>query len=313
MPPTQQQPFFFDTNFWANLRRQAATILTSSLSVAEQQEMMTKMGHTITTSRNTNHSAACAVQDELLLSSTTTVVATTADTMTVQKSIEEAVAEARMQEAVTQTAKWNREKEQILAAAEQAARQRVESELRIVRFREWQNEVHLAKSLSSSSSSSSNSSANDVSAVAGDLASRNHSSSSAHELEQTTDQNLPLMQQPPAIELVHPLLGAPLVDLLYKRVHLVSAKQLATIPVWKKQRIYRHDRANSMAQDKLKSLHLGMPGVIGLHEVRTHSHIIDSTMVLASILFKKNRTNTANLCRIKMGSCLSSMVNIEWA
>ena len=68
-------------------------------------------------------------------------------------------------------------------------------------------------------------------------------------------------------EEVHPVLGTVLADLGHKRVHVVSAETLATIPIWKKQRIYRHDRAKGMASDKMKTLHLGMPGIIALHEV----------------------------------------------
>jgi hypothetical protein len=67
---------------------------------------------------------------------------------------------------------------------------------------------------------------------------------------------------------VHPVLGPAIIDLEYKRVHLVSAKTLSTIPVWEKQRIYRHDRAKLMASDKAKTQNLGLPGVILLHEVR---------------------------------------------
>lgn len=64
----------------------------------------------------------------------------------------------------------------------------------------------------------------------------------------------------------HPILGPALVDLGYKRIHLASAQTLSSIPIWEKQRIYRHDRAKAMAQDKLKSIGLGLPGVISLHE-----------------------------------------------
>jgi len=64
----------------------------------------------------------------------------------------------------------------------------------------------------------------------------------------------------------HPILGPTLVDLGYKRIHLASAQTLSSIPIWEKQRIYRHDRAKAMAQDKLKSIELGLPGVISLHE-----------------------------------------------
>ena len=64
----------------------------------------------------------------------------------------------------------------------------------------------------------------------------------------------------------HPVLGPVIADLGYKRVHLVPATTLGTIPVWRRQRVYRHDRAKAMAADKLKTKHLGLPGVICIHE-----------------------------------------------
>lgn len=64
----------------------------------------------------------------------------------------------------------------------------------------------------------------------------------------------------------HPILGPVVADLGYKRIHLVPAAALGTIPVWKRQRVYRHDRAKVMAQDKMKTTHLGLPGVICIHE-----------------------------------------------
>ena len=65
---------------------------------------------------------------------------------------------------------------------------------------------------------------------------------------------------------VHPILGPVISDLCYKRVHLVSAEKLASIPIWEKQRVYRHRRVKAMANDKWKSMQLGLPGVICLHE-----------------------------------------------
>ena len=66
---------------------------------------------------------------------------------------------------------------------------------------------------------------------------------------------------------VHPILGQIIMDFGYKRVHVMSTKKLAAIPIWEKQRVYRHDRAKVMAKDKLKSMNLGLPGVVALHEV----------------------------------------------
>ena len=65
---------------------------------------------------------------------------------------------------------------------------------------------------------------------------------------------------------VHPILGQELADLSYKRIHLMSAATLASLPVYEKQRAYRHDRAQLMAKDKLKTLWMGVPGVISLME-----------------------------------------------
>ncbi|KAL7479973.1 hypothetical protein ACHAW6_005690 [Cyclotella cf. meneghiniana] len=65
---------------------------------------------------------------------------------------------------------------------------------------------------------------------------------------------------------VHPILGRQLAVLSYKRIHLMSATTLASLPVYEKQRAYRHDRAQLMAKDKKKTLWMGIPGVISLIE-----------------------------------------------
>jgi len=64
----------------------------------------------------------------------------------------------------------------------------------------------------------------------------------------------------------HPILGPVLIDLGYKRIHVAKAEALASVPVWEKQRVYRHDRAKNMASDKMKTTDLGLPGIITLHE-----------------------------------------------
>lgn len=64
----------------------------------------------------------------------------------------------------------------------------------------------------------------------------------------------------------HPILGPKIAHLPYKRVHLTSASKLASLPVYEKQRAYRHDRAKEMAKDKKKTLWMGIPGVISLME-----------------------------------------------
>jgi actin-related protein len=65
---------------------------------------------------------------------------------------------------------------------------------------------------------------------------------------------------------IHPILGPQIAILPYKRVHLTPASILASIPVYERQRAYRHDRALTMAKDKRKTLWMGIPGVISLIE-----------------------------------------------
>ena len=64
----------------------------------------------------------------------------------------------------------------------------------------------------------------------------------------------------------HPILGPQIAALPYKRVHLTSAATLASLPVYEKQRAYRHDRAAKMAKDKKKTLWMGIPGAVALYE-----------------------------------------------
>ena len=226
LSPQEKNPssFLWDApqEFWSSLRRQAATALTSSLSPDEQQDLLAKLGHSTKAAPEVPAVTKDEKQEDY-------------DSLFVQKSIAEAVAEARLQEAAMQSKKWDQEREKIMQDAKKAAQQQVETELRIQKFQKWQSEVQQAQLTSMETNAS----------------------------EETAD----ALETPESD--AHPILGHALVDLGYKRVHVVSAKQLATIQVWKKQRIYRHNRSKTMAQDKLKTLHLGMPGVIGLHEVRS--------------------------------------------
>ena len=146
----------------------------------------------------------------------------------VQKTIAEAVVAARTEEAQRQKAQWEREKAKLHEEAERAAYARVEADLRIQQQRAAAMEKWKAQ------------------------------------VEQETNAQVVEQQE----EEHHPVLGEVVADFGFKRLHVVSAKTLANIPVWKKQRIYRHDRAQAMAADKLKTAHFGLPGVIALHEVR---------------------------------------------
>ena len=65
----------------------------------------------------------------------------------------------------------------------------------------------------------------------------------------------------------HPVLGVLLSDLGHKKIYKASIEKLASLPVWKKQRIFRVERAEKIALDKLKQKHqVGFPGIITLCE-----------------------------------------------
>jgi hypothetical protein len=151
-------------------------------------------------------------------------------------TIAEAVAAAQAKEAQRQEGQWEERKEAIFEEARQAAQARVESDFAIQKSRleKMKNEFELEKEK---------------------LADAPAAEKKLVEVEVVQNED------------AHPVLGPVVVDLGYKRIHRVSAKALSAIPVWEKQRVYRHDRAKKMAEDKMKSLHLGMPGIIGLHEV----------------------------------------------
>lgn len=149
----------------------------------------------------------------------------------VQKTIAEAVVAARTEEAQRQQAQWEREKERLQKEAEQAAYERVEADLKI----QQQRAAALEKWKQDVAEETNN---------------------AVVEAQVVDDKEH------------HPVLGEVVADFGFKRLHVVSSKTLSSIPVWKKQRIYRHDRAKAMAADKLKSSHFGLPGVIALHEVR---------------------------------------------
>ena len=152
-----------------------------------------------------------------------------------QKTIGEAVVAARMAEAQRQEHKWDAEREFLLKNAEEAARARVESDLLVQERRiamvRWQKDL-------------------------------------AEENAREEERGVSKTDAVDAAAVLHPTLGRVVADLGYKKVYQVSAHTLASIPVWKKQRLYRHDRAKVIAADKMKTLHLGLPGIVVLHEVR---------------------------------------------
>ena len=180
-----------------------------------------------------------------------------------KQSIAEAVAAARAQDAKLQEEKWLREKDKLIQEAEKAALARVESDLAIKK-RQLAFEVW------------------------------------QRQLEQEKQGNHVVKQSEDHVG-PHPILGKPLADLGHKRVHLVSAQALSSIPVWEKQRTYRHGRANAMAADKLKSLELGMPGIIGIYEV---------SFLFVNKLQKLNAFHPLTRFRPPMEACRSWMDSI---
>ena len=182
------------SEYFAGWRKTAQDNLTETLSREERQELLGKL----------NAVDAKDAKEET------------------KKTIGEAVALAKMEEASKMEEKWAKEKDALFREAEAAARARVESDLllqeRKIALERWNKDLE-------------------------------------RELKEDAS-------------VVHPILGPVLQDFGTKRVHAVSAKLLATLPVWKKQRIYRHNRAKSIANDKRKTPYFGMPGIIVLHEVR---------------------------------------------
>ena len=99
-------------------------------------------------------------------------------------------------------------------------------------------------------------------------------SNEIHEEQEQEDTTVDMKEEKPADpSSVHPVLGPLLCDLGYKRIYLLSSGTLGTLPIWKKQRIYRHGRARSMALDKVKFMDNGFPGknVGQCHRVRFYA------------------------------------------
>jgi hypothetical protein len=215
------------SDWFVQLRWKAAKMLTASLSDKEREELLHRMNlppSSIEKSKTTNDGDV---------------------TCNVNHSIAEAVAAARAQEIKLNQERWEREKEKLFRDAENAARERIESDLLIqkrqIAFEQWK------KGLAEATEAEKKSKEEAVATL--------------------TEEDTKKVLQEDVEELhPHPILGPCVLDLGYKRLHVVKAHSLAAIPVWEKQRIYRHDRARTMAADKLKTLHLGMPGVIGLYE-----------------------------------------------
>lgn len=218
---------------FSSLRWKAANALTLSLSEEERQRLLARIHPSAATKDAESSAAATAAPKPEAVSS---------------KSIAEAVAAARLEEAQKHETKWKAEREQLLAEADRAARARVESELatqqRRMQFEQWQKAVEAER-----------------------RSMVNQSTTTMNAVEPVTVEAQVVQETSSLSEDHHPILGPMVKDLGTKRLYLVSADTLENIPVWEKQRTFRPDRAKSMAQDKMKTLHLGWLGAIVLHEV----------------------------------------------
>ncbi len=160
-----------------------------------------------------------------------------------QPSVEELLAEAKAEEAQRISARYEEEWKNREAEMERAVRKKLESDLELQRrqiaFEKWKEDLELEKT--------------------------RQQAEAQNEIETAA------VTKKSASEVLgeHPILGPVVCDLGHKRVHLSSVERLAALPVWEKQRFFRHDRAKNMARDKAKSMHTGLPGVIGIFEVRT--------------------------------------------
>lgn len=224
--------------YFQTLRWKAANALMTSLSDSERQQLLQRLDilptTTTTTSNNSNGmnlTAGAANQGVEIMENKSTSSTST----TVVLSVAEAVAAARVQEAMRSSSSIAETSTTTKSAAAAAAAQHRE-EL----WRQAQQAAHARV-------------ATEITALQQHLekeaAASNANDNAANVVEKECS-----------------ILGPVVYDLGYKRCHVVSACQLTSIPVWERQRSYRHDRAKNMAKDKLKTLHLGMPGVISLHE-----------------------------------------------
>jgi hypothetical protein len=163
-----------------------------------------------------------------------------------QPSIAELIAETKAKEAQRITGEMEEKWQQREAEVEQAVRKRLESDLELQRrqiaFEKWKEDLEREK--------------------------QRQEAESQGEKESTAVATTSVMDALGE----HPILGPTIVDLGHKRVCVSTTEKLASLPVWEKQRFYRHARATKMAKDKAKTIDVGLPGVIGIYEVRDRYH-----------------------------------------
>jgi len=98
---------------------------------------------------------------------------------------------------------------------------------------------------------------------------------------------------------VHPVFGTLLRDSGYKRLYCASPLTLwAGTLVWDKQRAFRQDRAELIAQAKLRSSASGWPGCISVVELSSKTSG-DSTPALGAVVDGQHRLGAAHLLASK--------------
>jgi len=191
-------------DLFVSMRWKAANALTSSLSVEERTQLLERLDSTNSTAKSKTAAAAASAHKE------------EDSELKMKHTIAEAVAAARAQEAQRSQKKWEQEKEALMKEAEDAARARVESDLAIqkrrLQFEQWKEQVEKAKQADKQSEAVPTvATAEPVAAAAA--------------------------ADPKSEDIVnaHPTLGPCVLDLGYKRIHVVSTEALTAIPVWEKQ------------------------------------------------------------------------------
>jgi len=225
-----------------SIRLKIATSLTSSLPQNDREHLLTSFGMPSKSNSQTEQQQQKNQQ-----------VDEAEEPAIVKLSIGEAVAEAIAKEASKHDSIMEKERIKIFQQAEKAALQRVQNDLllreRKLALQRWEKELEEEKRREKENES--------------------EMMEEKEEAQQEQEKLVPMQAKEKEADYNdhhHPILGQVLMDFGYKRLHVASAKKLSAIPIWEKQRVYRHDRAKVMANDKMKTLELGLPGVVALHE-----------------------------------------------
>ena len=249
-------------DYFHDFRRKAAQTVVSALPKNEQQLLLDKLqlgrGGGGVPKRNTEN-------NEKPNSIAETIAVTQLQKLETEIQEAKAKAAAAVKEEVEETkmqAKYEKKlelaREKILEEAEIAVRNRmvndIELQKRKLQFEQWKQQLEKEKEQEREKVVKTKMTTEEKVAQIND----NDEEVEKQEINETEQDH-------------HPILGKCLYDFGYKRLHLVSSLDLGSIPVWKEQRTYRHARSQIMANDKMKTLQLfGMPGIIGLVEVRIY-------------------------------------------